>query len=163
MKSGRHRLRTVGIVVVGVALIVTTLVAFRTESYPDHPLGPTKITRRWGMVRRISTDFDRDGRVDIIGVYEWSFYEPGSNDSFTELYERVACDEGFDLWISYDPDGVARVLELDRDCDGVREKRMEGEDLSSEIVTILKSSRFRPAGWRYHEMNPTSEGAGPQQ
>jgi hypothetical protein len=132
----------IGLAAAGV-IVGGGLLAFRSEEYLDSPLGRMKAEWRWGMLRRVTIDFDGDGRVDFVGLYPYHFRRPSADDPFAEDRERVVCDGTLDLWASYSDSGEPTALEWDRDCDGFPEVRRHGTDLGPYVREILAQSRFR--------------------
>lgn len=121
-EKGKRRLLILSTVVV---LAVSGLWMFRQRPFLSS-VGKATAVWKWGMCREVRVDGDGDGRVDLRGLFSWSWRTPDAGTPFVELWESLGCDGIYDVWVEYGEDGRLAVLNVDTDRDGGFDLVLEG-------------------------------------
>lgn len=120
-----------------IALCIAALFfLFRRRTEIDAAMGEVTYVWRWGIASHMKADRNRDGRIDLIATWNegLAFY---SDVPPRHLRADTNYDGTFDLRVTYYPE---RVVELDRNFDGVMETTLRGEE-AEEYVAGMRLSR----------------------
>lgn len=112
-----------------VPVIIAVLWLFRTENIDNPELGQIQHKYRWGVVRELLADTNRDGQVDFRALFgegdSRSSPQIGPHDYPTEFWEDKNFDGIFELHAVYSNEEISRI-ELDDDGDGHFETVLTG-------------------------------------
>ena len=110
---------------------------FRTQSVDNPALGILVYHFRWAKLTQVTVDVNRDGVIDahmrVVGPHN----RVGSTEmDVLEGWESSKLDGVFDIHYWEDEVTGTFWLELDIDCDGVFERRLEGANAKDRLLAI---------------------------
>ncbi len=111
---------------------------FRTESVDNDALGLISYRFRWGRLKTISVDSNRDGLIDgKMNVVSYTDRIGSTHfDDYTEGWESSKQNGQWDIHYWKDETSGLFFLELDMDGDRIFESHFEGDDAEKELLRI---------------------------
>jgi hypothetical protein len=116
------------VVVIGVCLY-----PFRTVERDIFKVGEVHFQLRWGRIKTLLIDANRDGTIDLKAIYPDGDEPVSTADSWESHVESSRCDGTFDISVLYDSDGNVTKVTLDKG-NGSREVTTGGRALEDLIL-----------------------------
>jgi hypothetical protein len=115
---------------------------FRTETVDNVELGLAKFHFRWGSLKEVTLDSNRDGQVDgKMLIVSYDNRVGSTNFDVVEGWEATQLDGRFDLHYWHQQPSGMFIVEQDSTGDGAFDKRLEGR-AAEEYLQSQGALRF---------------------